>query len=155
MRAGVLGTGPVGQAIASRLVQLGHEVVIGARDAANPAAAARAEHHAPHCRAGTFADAAAHGAFVFLCTQGAAAEAVARSVAGALGGKLLIDVTNPLDFSGPEPALFAGLDDSLGERVQRAAPGAHVVKGPRRSPPSHRRLPPPAPKPRPSQTSAS
>lgn len=45
-----------------------------------------------------------------------------------LDGKLLVDTTNPLDFSTGARRLFVGTDDSLGERVQRAVPGARVVK---------------------------
>ncbi|MDQ5839612.1 MAG: NAD(P)-binding domain-containing protein, partial [Chloroflexota bacterium] len=64
MNVGVLGTGMVGQTIASRLVALGHDVRMGARDAANERArqwAAGAGTHAGH---GTFADAAAFGALL-------------------------------------------------------------------------------------------
>ncbi len=59
LNVGVLGTGMVGEAIASRLVEVGYDVVMGSRDAANPKAVAWAERTGG--RAGTFADAAAHG----------------------------------------------------------------------------------------------
>jgi predicted dinucleotide-binding enzyme len=60
--------------------------------------------------------------------RGAAAEDLVHSLAGAVDGKVLVDATNPLDFSSGGPQLFVGTTDSLGERVQRAAPGARVVK---------------------------
>lgn len=41
---------------------------------------------------------------------------------------MLVDVSNPLRFDGDGPTLFTGIDDSLGEQVQRAVPGARVVK---------------------------
>lgn len=66
-----------------------------------------------------------------LCTQGAAAEE-AIDLAGTkhFDGKVVIDVTNPLDFSkGMPPGLFVGTSDSLGERIQRKVPKAKVVKG--------------------------
>ena len=55
----------------------------------------------------------------------------ALQAAGAenLAGKVLIDVTNPLDFSaGFPPTLFVSSTDSLGEQIQRAFPSARVVK---------------------------
>lgn len=128
MRIGVLGTGAVGQAIASKLIALGHEVRMGAREAGNGVAAEWVAHCAPLSSAGTFAEAAEFGTFSFLCTNGAGAVAAATSAAEGLAGKLLIDVTNPLDFSSGTPTLFVGITDSLGEQVQRAVPAARVVK---------------------------
>ena len=130
MRVGVLGTGMVGEAIAGRLVSLGHEVKMGARDAGNPKARAWAGKAGPRASAGSFADAAAFGEIVFSCTLGSAAIA-ALEAAGRdnLRGKVLVDVSNPLEFAGGTPALFtAAAGDSLGERVQTAFPEARVVK---------------------------
>lgn len=128
MRIGVLGTGTVGETIATRLVELGHEVMLGSRSATNEKALAWAQHHAPHAQVGTFADAAAYGSFVFHCTSGQAAEEVVSGAAAGLAGKTVIDTSNPLDFSGDAPALFTDTTDSLAERLQRAAPEANVVK---------------------------
>jgi 8-hydroxy-5-deazaflavin:NADPH oxidoreductase len=131
MRIGVLGTGMVGQAIGTRLVELGHDVVLGARDAANPKAAGWvAEQAGGQARAGTFADAAAHGEIVVNATSGTASLA-ALDAAGAenLAGKVLVDVANPLDFSGGFPPKLAIVNtDSLAEQIQRAHPAARVVK---------------------------
>ncbi|GAB3866490.1 NAD(P)-binding domain-containing protein [Dactylosporangium cerinum] len=55
LNVGVLGTGAVGDAIATRLIEVGYDVVMGSRDAANPKAVAWAERTGG--RAGTFADA--------------------------------------------------------------------------------------------------
>lgn len=128
MRFGVLGTGAVGNTIAAHLALMGHEVMMGSRAADNPAALAFAAAHQAH--AGTFADAARFGELIFLCAAGhAALDVVAAAGAEALAGKILIDVTNPLDFSrGMPPTLFVSGDDSLGERVQRALPATRVVK---------------------------
>ncbi len=128
MKIGVLGTGTVGQAIATRLCELQHEVCIGAREADNERAAAWAAHHGPTGRAGTFADAAAFGSIVFVCTAGHGAVAAVTAAADQLAGKVLIDLTNPLDQSGDGLKLFVGNDDSLGESIQRAVPQARVVK---------------------------
>lgn len=129
MKFAVLGTGMVGDAIGTKLVALGHEVRMGAREATNARAAAWVAARGEAASQGTFADACRFGEIVFLCTAGAAAESVVREAASALDGKIVIDVTNPLDFSrGMPPSLFTSRDESLGEIVQRAAPGARVVK---------------------------
>jgi predicted dinucleotide-binding enzyme len=130
MNIGVLGTGMVGTTIASKLVELGHAVKLGARDAKNEKAAAWAKQAAGSASHGTFADSARHGEIVFNCTLGSAALEVLRA-AGAenLAGKILIDTSNPLDFSkGMPPTLFSGNTDSLGEAIQRELPNTKVVK---------------------------
>ncbi len=128
MRFAVLGTGDVGMAIATKLIALGHEVRMGSREPGHPGAAAWAAHHQPSSSAGTFTDAAEFGSIAFLCTNGAGAVAAATAAADQLAGKLVIDVTNPLDFSSGAPSLFVGIDDSLGEQIQRALPRSYVVK---------------------------
>jgi 8-hydroxy-5-deazaflavin:NADPH oxidoreductase len=130
MRIGVLGTGTVGRTLASKLAELGHEVTMGSRDAANEAAgewAAAAGGAASH---GTFADAAAAAELVVNATAGTASlEALAAAGVDNLAGKVLIDVSNPLDFSaGFPPSLSVGGNDSLAEQIQRAHPDARVVK---------------------------
>jgi len=115
MRIGVLGTGMVGRALSGKLAELGHDVKVGSRTEGDGAI--------------VFADAAAHGEIVFNCTAGAASiDALAAAGAEHLAGKPLIDVANPLDFSGGGPALFTDTTDSLGERIQAAFPDARVVK---------------------------
>jgi predicted dinucleotide-binding enzyme len=130
MRIAVLGTGMVGQAIATKLAALGHDVRMGAREATNEKAAAWARAAGPKGSHGTFADAAAFGGLVFNCTNGAASlDALRAAGAANLKGKVLVDVANPLDFSkGMPPSLFTGNTDSLGEQIQRAFPEAKVVK---------------------------
>lgn len=130
MRYGVLGTGMVGHAIAGKLVELGHEVMMGSRSAGNEKAVAWAAEAGDSASEGSFADAAAFGEVVFNCTSGAGTLA-ALEAAGAenLRGKVLIDVANPLDFSrGMPPSLSVSNTDSLGEQVQRAFPETRVVK---------------------------
>jgi hypothetical protein len=130
MKLGVLGTGSVGQTIAGKLVALGHEVTMGARDAGNEKAAAWAKPAGPKASQGTFADAAAAGEILFNCTSGAASLEVLRAANEAnLRGKILVDISNPLDFSkGMPPTLFTPSGDSLGEQIQRAFPELKVVK---------------------------
>jgi len=116
VRIGVLGTGVVGSTIAGKLRELGHDVLIGSRSAGDDAV--------------PFADAAAHGELVFNCTNGnASLDALHAAGAENLSGKVLVDVSNALDFSqGPPPIVGVSIDDSLGERIQRAFPEARVVK---------------------------
>ena len=129
MRIGLLGTGMAGQTVGSRLVEVGHDVVMGARDAANPRAVEWAATTSGG-RAGTFADAAAHGEVLVNATSGAGSlDALAAAGAPNIAGKVLVDIANPLDFSGGfPPSLTVVNTDSLAERIQRAYPDARVVK---------------------------
>jgi predicted dinucleotide-binding enzyme len=129
MKHAILGTGTVGQALAGRLLGLGHEVRMGSRTAGNAATTAWAEAGGAGASAGDFADAAAFGEVVWLAVAGQHALSVVGAAAAALDGKVVLDLTNPLDFSkGFPPRLFVCNDDSLGEQIQRAAPRAKVVK---------------------------
>jgi predicted dinucleotide-binding enzyme len=130
VRFGVLGTGTVGQTIASKLIGLGPEVALGARRAGNEEAVAWAGGAGERAREGSFADAAGFGEVVVNATAGAASlEALDMAGAAALDGKVLIDVANPLVFGGGGlPTLAVCNDDSLGEQIQRAFPNARVVK---------------------------
>jgi hypothetical protein len=130
MKIGILGSGDVGRALGRGFVTLGHEVEMGSRSATNEDALAWAREMGPQASAGTFADAAAFGEIVVLATLGVANEAVLESAGPErLRGKVVIDATNPLDFSGGmPPKLAVAGDDSGGERVQRQLPGAQVVK---------------------------
>ena len=129
MRFAVLGTGMVGQAIADKLVSLGHEVVMGSRSADNERARGWAAGAGERASQGTFADAAGAADVVFNCTAGGASlEALLAAGEENLSGKLILDVANPLDFSQGTPTLSVMGDDSLGEQIQRAFPDAHVVK---------------------------
>lgn len=128
MRIGVFGTGVVGRTIATKLVEIGHDVRMGSRSAGNETAAAWVAEQGERASAGTFADAAEFGEFAFNCTNGDGSVAAVTSAAGQLDGKVLVDITNPLDFSGDAPSLSVGLTDSLAEQIQRAVPGVAVVK---------------------------
>ena len=130
MRIGVLGTGVVGRGIASRLVELGHEVRLGSRDAAHAGAAEWAAAAGDEASNGTFADAASFGELVFNCTGGAVSlEALELAGEEALRGKVLADVSNPLDFSrGRPPGLTVAITDSVAEQIQRRFPETRVVK---------------------------
>jgi hypothetical protein len=141
MKIGVLGTGTVGRTIAAKLAELGHGVLIGTRDPAatlartdsdmfgNPPFKVWREKHSS-IELGTFAQAAAHGELVVNATQGAVAiDALKAAGDENLAGKILVDISNPLDFSkGMPPSLTVCNTDSLGEQIQRAFPQTKVVK---------------------------
>ena len=132
MRFGVIGTGMVGKTLASKLINLGHEVKMGSRSASNEAAATWVKGAGKGATQGTFADAAAFGEVIFLCTKGDVALDAARSAGTKnLKGKVVIDVSNPLDFSkGMPPSLIPEFTNtnSLGEEVQKLLPASYVVK---------------------------
>jgi predicted dinucleotide-binding enzyme len=130
MRIGILGTGDVGKSIANGFIALGHEVKMGAREATNEKAVAWAKSAGPKASAGTFADATEFGEVIVLATLGVANPKVFEAAGiERFAGKLVIDATNPLDFSGGVPPKLAlSGNDSGGEQAQRLLAGAHVVK---------------------------
>jgi predicted dinucleotide-binding enzyme len=136
MRIAVLGTGVVGQTLGRKLVELGHEVTMGSRQAGNEKAVAwvAAVGGSPgsggSAAEGSFADAASTADVVVNATSGEGS-LPALDAAGAdnLAGKVVIDVSNPLDFShGMPPRLSVCNTDSLAEQIQRRFPEARVVK---------------------------
>jgi len=137
----ILGTGTVGRALAGRLAELGHDVVIGTRDVADlmarsePTMGGRlapfSQWHEVNSevRVDTFAGAAAGADIAFLATVGSAAIDVLRSAGESnLEGKILVDVTNALDYSHSPPALLVCNTESLAEQIQSAFPSTKVVK---------------------------
>src|SRR5262245_28417684 len=119
MRFGVLGTGMVGQALATRLTELGHNVMMGSRTADNREAEAWRQRAGSRASIGTFAVAAAFGEILVNCTQGAVSPDVFRAIEPThLVDKVLIDVANPLDLSPDKPpTLTISNTDSLGQRL--------------------------------------
>jgi len=140
MKIGMLGTGMVGQILAAKLTELGHDVMIGTRSVVDSKARTGKnnwgqpefgdwykEHS--HIKLGTFAEAAAHGEWILNGTTGHGTLPALRSAGAALDGKIMIDISNPLDFSkGFPPTLSVSNTDSLGEQIQREFPNAKVVK---------------------------
>jgi 8-hydroxy-5-deazaflavin:NADPH oxidoreductase len=115
MRIAVLGAGSVGQTLAAKLRELGHDVSVGTRT--------------PRDGAVSYAEAVETAELVVNATAGAASLDALDAAGGEnLAGKVLIDVANALDFSkGMPPGLTVCNDDSLGEQIQRAHPDARVV----------------------------
>lgn len=129
MKIGVLGTGVTGITIASKLVDLGHDVMMGSRDEANPKAVAWAKDEGHNALYGSFMNAAEFGEIVFNCTLGSASlDALRMAGERNLSDKVLIDTANPIDYSTDLWTLTVSNTDSLGEQIQREFPKARVVK---------------------------
>lgn len=129
MKIGILGSGEVGQKLAEGFAATGHTVKVGSRSPEKIAQWA-AKNADKVVSVGSFSDAASFGEMVVLATfwEGTPA-AIKMAGAGNFAGKVVVDVTNPLDFSkGMPPRLALGRDDSGGETVQRLLPDARVVK---------------------------
>lgn len=126
----MLGTGMVGDTLGSKLVELGHQVFMGSRTASNEKTQAFFAKHNGKAKIGTFADAAAFGEIIFNCTAGSGSiEALNLAGIHNLKGKILVDVSNPLDFSkGSSPSLSIVNTNSLGEEIQKTFPDVKVVK---------------------------
>jgi len=131
MKIGILGSGDVGLKLVDSFIENKHLVKIGSR---NPNQEKLTEWIAKHDKAkvssGTFAEAASFGELDLIATLWAGtADAIKMADPKNFAGKIVIDVTNPLDFSkGMPPRLAIGHTDSAGETVQRMLPDSKVVK---------------------------
>ena len=128
MKVAILGTGAVGRALGRGFAGLGYEVLVGTRDpeAAHAQEAAAAIGDAEVM---TFAAAAGAGSCAVVATSWAGTQAALEQAGPVnLAGKLVIDATNPLDFSSGTPRLAIGFSTSAGEQVQAWLPEARVVK---------------------------
>jgi hypothetical protein len=127
VKVGILGSGDVGKAFARAFGALGHGVVIGSRSPEKLSDFVGGE--ADRVTSGTFEEAARSGDLLVLATHGMATEeAITMAGKQNFDNKVVIDATNPLDFSGGAPRLAIGHTDSLGEQIQRSIPSARIVK---------------------------
>jgi predicted dinucleotide-binding enzyme len=126
----IFGTGNVGSTIGSKLIELGHSVMMGSRTADNAKAIAFKDKHPDRAQIGTFADAASFGEIIFNCTSGLGTiSAFKMANSQHLKNKIIIDVANSLDFSnGMPPSLAFSNTTSLGEELQHTFPETKVVK---------------------------
>ncbi len=128
-KIGVLGSGAVGEVLASGFLKHGYAVMRGSRDVAKLADWKTSA--GPNASVGTFAEAAAFGEIVVLAVKGSAAVEMATAIAPQLAGKPVLDATNPLADTAPEKGVLSftvGPNESLMERLQAAVPAAHFVK---------------------------
>jgi predicted dinucleotide-binding enzyme len=124
MKIAIIGAGNVGAVLGKAWSAKGHDVVYAAHSPDSPRVRAAVSASGPKARSDTTANAVTSADVVLLAVPGGEAEKVVKQLP--LEGKVLLDATNPLnaDFSG----LTVGYNDSAGERVAKAAPGARVVK---------------------------
>jgi 8-hydroxy-5-deazaflavin:NADPH oxidoreductase len=143
MRISVIGTGAVGKILASKLVELEYDVMLGTRNVSEKLSAIVKDRDGNppfsewlkennKVKLGSFAEAAAFGEIIINATNGSNS-VTALILAGTknLAGKILIDIANPLDFSkGMPPSLLPGLNNtnSLAEEIQKTFPETRVVK---------------------------
>jgi 8-hydroxy-5-deazaflavin:NADPH oxidoreductase len=141
MKIAILGTGSVGQTFAEKFISLGHQVMLGTRNVADTMsrkasngsllfAEWQSKNHT--VQLGTFAQSAALGDIVVNALNGGATITALNSCKSSdFDNKIIIDISNPLDFSkGFPPLLIEGLNNSnsLGEEIQKTLPNAKVVK---------------------------
>jgi len=129
MKIGVIGSGTVGEVLSNGFLKHGYRVMRGTRSPAKLSAWKEAA--GQNASTGTLSETATYGEVVVLAVKGGAAEEAVTACKGALNGKAVIDTTNPIDERPPEAGVlhfFTTHDESLLERLQRVAPGAHFVK---------------------------
>lgn len=130
MKIGILGTGIVGTTLGSHLIKRGHEVTLGSQQRGNENAMKWIKENGNKGYAGSFKEAAFFGDIAFNCTMGIASlEALKMAGTDSLKNKILVDVANPVDYTGGmPPRLTVCNDNSLGEQIQRLLPETNVVK---------------------------
>jgi predicted dinucleotide-binding enzyme len=131
MNIGILGTGTVGETIATALIKRGHNVLMGSRRAGSEKARAWAKKAGKNAQEGLFDAAAEFSDLLFICLNGEhALQALDTLQPQHTNGKIVIDLTNPLDFThGMPPRILERYSTvSLGEQIQEALPKAYVVK---------------------------
>jgi predicted dinucleotide-binding enzyme len=150
MRLGVLGTGTVGRAIGARLVELGHDVMIGTRDLAKTLAVAEPDRMGnppfkvwqqqhPKVKLETFSEAAAQGEMIVNATNGSASlDALRQAGEANLAGKVLIDISNALDSSKGMPPTLSDVQ----HRFDGRADSTRVPSGQSGQDPQHRQCVP-------------
>lgn len=123
MKVAIIGTGNMGAGFAKAFAAQGIDLVIGHRDPAK--AATLASELGSNVEGGGIAAAVKLADIVLLALPYQAITDVLAE-AGKVSGKILIDITNPITADYKE--LLLGHSTSAAEEIQKAAPGAHVVK---------------------------
>jgi 8-hydroxy-5-deazaflavin:NADPH oxidoreductase len=128
MKIGIIGSGVVGQELGKGFIRLGHEVKIGTRDISK--LSDWQKQAGVKGTAGSFEEAAKFGELMVLATFWSGTEnAIKLAGIENFSNKILIDATNPLDFSqGPLPKMAVSPGNSGGEQIQKWLPKSKVVK---------------------------
>ena len=130
MKIGILGSGDVGIKLGDGFLALGHTVKIGTRNTTKETITVWIKKHGQEASVGSFEEAASFGEIIVFATSWVATEDIIKLADKAsFSRKIVIDVTNPLDFTkGIPPTLAIGHTNSAGETIQRLLPDAKVVK---------------------------
>ena len=131
MKAGILGSGAVGQVLARAFYNEGYEVKLGT-DHADKEKTVKFKNENPGIQVGSFKETAAFGEILVLAVAGAAVDKViASAVKSNFANKVVIDTTNPIATAPPVNGVlkyFTGMDESLMEKIQQQLPEAKLVK---------------------------
>ncbi|MBI4460460.1 MAG: NAD(P)-binding domain-containing protein [Acidobacteria bacterium] len=122
----ILGSGVVGQTLASGFLKHGYGAVMGTKHPDK-----KPDLSLPGLTVTTYEEAAKSADMAVLAVKGTAAEDVVRAVAPDIAGKIVMDATNPIADAPPAKGVlkfFTSLDESLMERLQGIAPQAQFVK---------------------------
>lgn len=128
MKIGIIGSGDVGRSLGKGLAAIGHNVMIGSRHQKSEQLTAWKDSVGRRAGVGSVADAANYGEIIVVAVSWSGIEAALHDARPDAAGKIVIDVTNPLDTSGKVPTLSVGHDISGGEIVQQLLPDSSVVK---------------------------
>lgn len=127
MKITIIGAGNVGQALAKGWSRAGHAIIFGVQTPIDAARADQLKAIAPHITVHSVAESVKDGDVIVLAVPWDAVPD-ALAACGDLGGRILIDATNPLKFEDGKLSLTMGFDCSGGEEVARMAKGACVYK---------------------------
>lgn len=129
MRIGIIGSGEVARTLGDGLVEAGHSVMIGTRDVKRKELKSWHSKHNKQKSLGSTTEAASFAEVAILATAWHATEDILAQIRPELAGKVVIDVTNPIQYNDDEaPELTLGHSMSGGEIVQHSLPDSHVVK---------------------------
>lgn len=120
---GIVGSGPIGQGLATLWAHAGYEVTLGARSVASASVVTVPD----TARVGTFEDAARHDTVVLAVRHGGAAD-VAKRLAPHLDGTLVLDTMNAVALIGGRAASALEPGVTEGQWLASLFPGATIVR---------------------------
>lgn len=125
MKIGIIGTGNVAANLGKALTHKGYHVMFGSRTSQKAVdLAGEMEHYAT---GGTIANAVQYGEIVILAVPYRAIEDTLRSTDN-YRGKIIVDCSNPIDWSSGSPELAFGQSTSAAEQIAKMLPDATVIK---------------------------
>ena len=124
MKIGIIGSGDVALNLAIGLSKR-HQVMISSR---NPSKLQAFVEENPKISIGYFQNAAQFGEIIINALSGHASLEVLNTLHKDMNDKILIDVSNPLDFSKEVFQLSIANVTSLGEEIQKKHPHVKVIK---------------------------